>query len=148
MKFNCYDCSYHKESLDICCDKIGGNCEWYGYCEDAFVEDTPPKYDNKSKRTKRERDKSYKKKLKYLANITYNWYPSSAIYVDEKYDRESRRYIPIDKPYYKRLYRGNHKGNRYKFYKKQANKAVRRYKGIISNGCSYKKIYDYWWSVD
>ena len=33
------------------------------------------------------------------------------------------------------------------YYKRQANKAVRRYKGDISKGCNYKKIFEYAWSV-
>ena len=50
--------------------------------------------------------------------------------------------------YYKRVYRGNHKGNCYRFYKKYANRVVRRYKGELHSGGSYKKCFDYWWTVD
>ncbi len=33
----------------------------------------------------------------------------------------------------------------YSYWKKQCNKAVRRYKGEISDGCSYKKIEELKW---
>lgn len=57
-------------------------------------------------------------------------------------------YIDNPKPYYKRLYRGSHRGNRYQFCKKYANQIVRKYKGEIHNGESYKKCFDYWWTVN
>lgn len=50
--------------------------------------------------------------------------------------------------YYKRTYRGNHDGNRYKFYKKYSKHIVRRYKEQFSNGSMYKKCFDYWFTVD
>lgn len=37
--------------------------------------------------------------------------------------------------------------NRQRFLKRQSNKMVRRYKGAISSGNAYKKIYDYWWKL-
>lgn len=33
------------------------------------------------------------------------------------------------------------------YYKRMANKAVRRYKGLISNGKGYTKVFEYEWSV-
>lgn len=53
-----------------------------------------------------------------------------------------------DVAYYKRYYRGHHNGSRYQFYKKYANRVVRRYKGEIHKGNDYKKFFDYWWIVD
>jgi len=41
----------------------------------------------------------------------------------------------------------NYLSNKRKVAKKTTNKKIRQYKGKINNGGSYKKIYDYWWSV-
>lgn len=113
-------------------------------CEDTFIEIAKPQNHSKRKRrNKRERDQKHKNHLKFLAeNIQY--YPSPVIYIDEIYI-EGEGWIDNLKPYYKRCYRGNHKGNRYKFYKKYSNRCVRRYRGEIhNNGNHYRKIFDYW----
>lgn len=168
MICNCFTCPLdkenHKHSLlvyeklneepcfeeliyDVRCSKIGGKGGWYGYCEDAFEEYTKPFYKAKKKQsTKFTRREKYQQQLKHLNRIAN--YPAPSIYVDEKWDNELRCYIPVDKPYYKRCYRGNHKGNRYRYYKRYSNKVVRHYEGDLHNGKSYKKIYDFWWSVD
>lgn len=88
----------------------------------------------------------YKAHLKFLAD-NCRYYPAPAIYVDEVWVR-GFGYIPNFKPYYKRQYRGKHKGNRYQWCKKYANSLVRNYKGDIAKGAAYKRIYDYWWEVD
>ena len=49
----------------------------------------------------------------------------------------------LQKPYYQRIYRGQ----RSKWIKKQCNRSVRRYKGKIQNGGSYKKIDEFWWEM-
>lgn len=131
------------------CDKVGGKVFWAGRCEDAYTE--PAISSNRSKqkrRNKRERDRKYKNHLKFLAeNIQY--YPSPAIYVDEIWVK-GQGYIKNPKPYYKRLYHDNHSKGKgyYKYYKKYSNRCVRRYKKEIHSGGAYKKIFDYWWTVD
>jgi hypothetical protein len=47
----------------------------------------------------------------------------------------SRKKIPIVKDYGR---------NSTSFYKKEASKKVRRYRGIIPDGCFYKKMYSSW----
>ena len=129
------------------CEKTGGKIWWYGQCSDAYLD--IPKYENRSKRkrrNKRERDLKHKNHLKYLHQHC-NFYPSPVTYTDEIWVKGCR-YVENPKPYYKRLYRGNHKSNRYSWYKKYANRCVRRYKGELHSGGSYKKVFDYWWSVD
>lgn len=83
-------------------------------------------------------------------------YPTPAIPLD-KYgnyvpDEEWFVWFPNDKrndiSYYQRIYRGNHNGNRYQFYKKYGNKVVRKCREEINDGGHYKKIFDYWWTVD
>lgn len=106
----------------------------------------------RSERLKREIQ--YKSYLKILSNHC-NYYPSMVVprdrdgnnlYISKKFPEWSDDEKDI--AYYKRYYRGNHNGNRYQFYKKYANKVVRRYKGEIYKGNGYKKCFDYWWTVD
>ena len=85
--------------------------------------------------------------MKKLSDKTSRWYGSGAYYVDEIWVKDIG-YAPNLKPYYKRCYRGNHKGSRYSYYKKYANRQVRRHKDKIQSGGGYKKVFDYWWTVD
>lgn len=163
----CRDCPYIKEDFDrktqgmtdkydlnefersCWCEKTGAKIWRYGQCEDDY--DNVPSQTNRSKqrkRNKRERDLKHKQRLKFLAENAKG-YPSPAIYTNEIWLR-GYGWVENQKPYYKRLYRGsNHRGiNRYKYYKKYANRQVRRYNGELHNGCQYKKVYDYWRSVD
>ena len=145
----CNTCPYFDYGLGgQYCDKVGGKNLLYGYC--TYVYEKIPNQVNNSKqkrRNKRERDQKHINHLIFLAeNIQY--YPSPVIYTDEIWISR-QGYIENPKPYYKRYYQGNHKGNRYSFYKKYANRCVRRYKGEIHNkGNQYRKIFDYWWTVD
>jgi hypothetical protein len=159
MKCNCFTCplgkdqyekydiaegdhSYDKEiAYSIWCDKIGSKCGWYGYCEDAFEEDNIIHNKvNKKRSSKRTRREKYHNHLMHLNKIAYD--PTPAMHIEEKWDKEIRDYIPVDKPYYKRCYKGNHKGNAFNYYKKYSNKRVRRYIGQLNNGGSYKKVFD------
>jgi hypothetical protein len=113
----------------------------------GFYDDYERLQKHKKKHEKRrKRDIAYKKHLKFLAENVPG-YPSPVIYVDSIYIEGYRQKLPISKPYYKRLYRGNHTPSRSKYYKKYANHIVRKYKGDIHNGSQYKKIYDYWWEL-
>ena len=163
---NCRDCPYIKEDFDrktqditdkydldeleksCWCDKTGGKIWWYGQCEDAF-DDIPPQINRSKqrKRNKRERDLKYRQRLKLLAE-NVNGYPSPVIYTDEIWIK-GLGWVKNPKPYYKRLYRDNHKGGRNKYYKKYANRQVRRYKGELhSKGNQHRKVFDYWWAVN
>lgn len=145
----CINCSYCDYALGgQWCDKVGGYNYRFGYCSDICnVETRQNSHDKQKRRNKRDRDQKYKNHLKFLAeNIQY--YPSPVIYTDKIYI-EGEGWVDNPKPYYKRCYRDNHKGNRYKFFKKYSNRCVRRYKGEIhNNGNHYRKIFDYWWMVD
>lgn len=145
----CRECPYYDCGLsDQYCDKVGGKNLLFGYCEEAYSEILKHVNHSKQKRTNRkERDQKHKNHLKYLAE-NIQGYLSPVIYTDEVWIR-GQGYVENSKPYYKRCYRSNHKGNRYSFYKKYANRCVRRYKGEIYNtGNNYRKIFDYWWRVD
>lgn len=146
----CVECPYCDYGLGgQYCEKVGGKTLLYGYCEDAYSQHQSIISGNHSKqkrRNKRERDLMYKNHIKYLAK-TYPSYPPPAMPVDEngRWNFDD----PVGTVYYRRTYRGNHKGNRYSFYKKYSNRCVRGYKGKIhSKGNQYRKIFDYWWTVD
>lgn len=102
-------------------------------------------YSKNKRRSKRQQNLKHRNHLKFLAENVQS-YPPPVIYTDEIYTRQG--WVKNPKPYYKRLYRGKHKHNRYKYYKKNANRCVRQYKGEIYKGNMYRKIFDYWWSVD
>lgn len=145
----CNTCPYFDYGLGgQYCDKVGGKTLIFGYCTYVYEKISKQiNYSKQKRRNKRERDQKHKNHLKFLAeNIQY--YLSPVIYTDEIWISR-QGYIENPKPYYKRYYRGNHKGNRYSFYKKYANRCVRKYKGEIHNkGNQYRKIFDYWWTVD
>ncbi len=129
------------------CDKVGGKVYCLGHCTDAY-EDSDDIYINRSKKKRRnkgERDLKYKKHVKFLAQ-TISYYPPPAMPVDE--NGEWNFDDPVGTVYYRRTYKGNHKKNRYKFYKNYSNRIVRRYRGEVGNGCAYKRCFDYWWTVD
>lgn len=68
--------------------------------------------------------------------------------VDEEYingERKSRT-----KPYVRRFYRGRRKGSCSSYYKKVSNRAVRRLplETEIGNNASYRRVFDYWWTID
>ena len=86
----------------------------------------------------RYKKENHKKRLAWLSNITHHPQLTKKVY-DE---------ITSEFLYYKRLYRDNHKGGRYRFYKILANRYVRRYRGLIANKGGYKKVYDFWWEAD
>lgn len=124
----------------ILCDKVGGKVSCCGYCDDIQEENIIRKtYSNKKKLNKFERNVKYKNHLKKLYINVGECYPSPVVYEDKLL--AGRYYIENPKPYYKRYYRDQ----RSKYLKRQSNKRVRRYKGELSNGNDYRRIYDFWW---
>lgn len=132
------------------CDKVGGKVFCFGRCSDAYLESlvqTKHIIHKKKRRNKRERDLKHKRHLKALYENN-QYYPSPVTYTDEIYVK-GEGWVDNPKPYYKRCYRDNHKGGRYRYYKKYSNRCVRRYKKEIHcKGNQYRKIFDYWWTVD
>ena len=125
------------------CDKVGGKVYVFGHCEDFSI-DIPEEenFAKKKRKNKRERDLKYKNHLKFLAK-NIKKYPSPATLVD-KYYVNGYGYVENIKPYHKRLYLNHHNCS---YYKKLSNRKIRKYEDEIHNGGSYKKIYDYHWSV-
>jgi hypothetical protein len=125
----------------VWCDKVGGKHYVFGWCSDCDIKQykkKPIEYKNIS--TKQSRREKYNNKLKKLYNCCHG-YPSP-VTKDTWID-----YKAVELPYYKRLYKGNHHGSRYKFYKKYSNKVIRRSENVPNYG-GYKKCYEYWFNVD
>lgn len=102
---------------------------------------------DKEKRTKKYMaNQRHKKRLERLAQNESRGYPQGAYMVDEKLD-ENGTYVPCE-PYAVRIRKGG-RTSRYSYFKNYSNRVIRRSKlDDISNGSSYKKIFDYWWTVD
>lgn len=142
--FMCYP-GYEDDMEQSCwCEKVGGKIYQYGDCGERYPMDCQKmNHTKKKKQNKRERDLKYKNHLKYIADHV-PYYPSGVDYVDEEYIKDIG-YVQLNKPYYKRIYRSNHGGS--KRLKSFSNRCVRRYKGDLQNGGSYKKIFDYWYTL-
>ena len=129
------------------CDKVGGMPCLNGECHDVYqIKLEISRHSGKKRLSKRERGRKYRKHLQKLAALNeIDWRKEpmygGALYMDETADG------PLKKPYYKRYWRGCH-NNRFKYWLKISNRKVRRYKGDVHSGGFYRKIFDYWWTVD
>lgn len=118
---------------DACyCEKVGGNIKENGHCADV-KKYKEPRYStnyemsNKEKhRRRRYYKEKYKKKLKTQSE-TLRFYPSPAYSVNKDgYYTDDEDEIA----YYRKTYKSSH-CDRYKYYKRASNKAVRRYFRIV-----------------
>ena len=71
-------------------------------------------------------------------------YPYPVIYVDTV--KMNGEFCSREVPYYRREWE-NHGGKGRRYCKKMSNRHVRYYKGGISKGGNYRKIYDYQWTL-
>ena len=151
---NCKDCPYiieeyeykkrilHDDDIQyFCwCDKVGGKIWRFGMCEydkdNTIKKTTTQKY---VKRSKRERNKRYKNKMKNLTyNVRYYSCPINPVGVNGKYD--------VKHPSYFKRYSFSKR----KYYlQRQSNKRIRKVpiEENISNGCSYKKYFELEWEL-
>lgn len=128
---------------DLWCNKVGGKIWWAGYCGDAY-EDKPltKRISRKIHRfNKHERVEKQKRYLKALYEKTFHSYPSSALPMNKfgRWADESEEVV-----YYMRVWR---KERSSKYIKRQCNHKVRRYKGEISRGNSYRRLAEFWWEM-
>ncbi len=129
------------------CEKIGGIPCLDGECQDAYQKVSEVRrYSRKKRLNAWRRKRKYKRHLKEIAIMgelrrenCKNCMYSGAVYMDENANGDL-----LEKPYYRRYWRGS----RFKEWRDISNRKVRRYKGDIHNGGFYKKIFDYWWTVD
>lgn len=127
----------------VWCDKVGGKVYSFGHCSDWYEwdEEKDENCSKKKRMNKRERYLKHQNHLKYLERVSCG-YPQAVTYKDKIWIIEGLGYVENPKPYYKRWYRGK----RSSYFKRQSNKAIRRYKGELHKGYQYiHKIYDFWW---
>jgi hypothetical protein len=148
----CLDCPYSElkerheydnfQDDHAYCEKVGGKhyaCGWCSECEQSANERKQNRA-IKKQTDKRYRREKYNNKLKRLYD-NCKWYPNPV--TKQCYEN----FNEIELPYYKRLYKGNHKTSPYRFYKKHSNRLVRKNQDV-PNYSGYKKVFDYWWTVD
>lgn len=154
----CTKCPYNNDLFQdeySWCDKVGGKHYIHGWCTDCVFQKEPfIKKRRKKRLNKYFRNKKYKNRLRKLCNDvdTYDksyanslYYPVSMKLRD--YDRKTRSYTQIEKPYPKIYTRGNHGSAMSVHYKSQSNRIIRRYKGEIPKGNWCHKMYDFWWNM-
>lgn len=116
------------------------NAYWIAYNKYA----NNARFHSKKKRGyKRRQYLRNKKQLQQLWRIVR--YPYPVIYVDTI--KINGEYCNRKVPYYRREWE-SHGGLGRRFCKRMSNRCVRRYKGGISKGGNYRKIYDYQWTLD
>lgn len=102
-----------------------------------------PRFHFKKKRGyKRSQCLRIQKQMQRLWRIVQ--YPYPVIYVDTI--KKNGEFCDREVPYYRREWE-NHGGIGRRFCKKMSNRRVRYYKGGISKGGNYRKIYDYQWAI-
>lgn len=124
--------------LEYCgCDKTQAYFDISGYCEDAFddeCEEAKTCNPRKSGRAYR-RKMCRQKKNKRMRILTYGYNPAVG---DVEWDWVDGVFKPV----------GNHitypkNSKKQHYYKNQSNRKIRRYKGAIPKGNSYRKHYEY-----
>lgn len=102
------------------------------YCSDAFEPDEIQSKPDKPRKTGREyRRKENRRHIqKHLDLLTWRWLRGMCQSENEKYVKYSKS--------------SKNQG----FWKKYSNKKVRRYKGFVRKGGSYRRLFDYAWEVD
>lgn len=138
---------YSEKDIEECCYciKTDGRLCWTSTC-DKFPSEKIRRVCNrnpkKRRSTKRERDKKYKERMKYLYDALGHLVSSPVNPVD-RYGYYTKDLNEITR--YKRYW---FTGTGKKYHKRQSNKAVRRSKDIsVRNRGNYKKVYDLWWEV-
>lgn len=125
------------EAIQNCwCEKLGCKIYYTTCCEgdEVMVNRSNTMEYIKPRMTKYEKNYRHKKKLQYFYDyIQPQWSPSGVW----------KKHYGTPSEYLCRFYRGK----RSKFLKQQSNKKIRRHQSYISNGGSYKKIFDYWWEL-
>lgn len=132
----------HEPQFEYCgCDKVGEEFFMQGFCSDAFKTHSENKQTGRRKTGRAYRRQQAKKKDKRLRSIIASGgYKPMIGYIE--YDLVDGVWKEV----------GNHikyprNSNAQRFLKRQSNKRVRRYKGTISKGNSYRKLLDYWWEL-
>lgn len=129
--------------LEYCyCDKVQTKFYLSGYCDDAFRKDSRPT----KTRSPRKTGKAYRRHMRKLKNdrlmriVTRYGYNPSAGYTD--WGWVNGDYRPVGN-YIKYPRDSDNQG----YWKRQSNRKVRRQKGRIPKGNTYRKYFDYTWTI-
>lgn len=133
----------YKPQLEYCgCDKVQTDFFIGGYCSDAFETAAPQNKRCRPRKSGRayRRETRKRKKEKLMCIMTYGNKPGIGY---TEWGWKDGVYQPI----------GNYikfpkNSNRQTFLKTYSNRKVRRYKGDIRNGNSYRRHFDYAWELD
>lgn len=123
------------------CDKIGEEHFWIGgFCEDALKYPRPIKKVGKRKTGRAyRRAMSRHKKNRLLKILTYGYHPEAG-YVDWDWVngtfQQVGNYIKYPKHSHRQVY-----------WKTHSNRVVRRYPGCLPKGNSYRKLFEYMYTI-
>ena len=133
----------YEPQLEYCgCDKVQTEFFISGYCSDAFEADKPQRKLCEPRKTGRAyRRKMRKQKKEKLMRIMTYGYRSGIGYTD--WGWKDGVYQPVG-----RYIQYPKNSNRQTFWKTYSNRKIRRYKGNIRKGNSYRRHFDYAWEVD
>lgn len=133
----------YEPQLEYCgCDKVQTEFFISGYCSDAFEADKPQGKLCEPRKTGRAyRRKMRKQKKEKLMRIMTYGYKSGIGYTD--WGWKDGVYQPVGSYI---QYPKN--SNRQTFWKAYSNRKIRRYKGDVRKGNSYRRHFDYAWEVD
>lgn len=131
---------YGDFQFDYCaCDKVDAQFFCGGYCEDAWIS-TPACHIAGKRRTGRSYRRNMRQKNieKFLArdNQGHCFGP----YIHRRQDKDERvlgTFIRYPKSSANKV-----------FFKRVSNKKVRQSKDIPLKGNKYRKVFDYWWTID
>ena len=151
--FACDECGIHEQverrmqvarelgenlQYDHCsCDKVGDEFWAGGYCEDAFAEKS-----SKRNEGRRKTGRAYRRKMR---RKTIQKYRNGKGWIYGPHLRghwEGGKFVLGS--YIKHPQNSSNKA----FFKRVSNKKVRRSSGVPVKGNGYRKIFDYWWTID
>lgn len=133
----------YEPQLEYCgCDKVQTEFFISGYCDDAFQEDVALAKPHKPRKTGRayRRQMRKQKKDKLMKIMTCGHSPAAG-YTD--WGWKDGVYQPVG-----RYIQYPKNSNRQTFWKAYSNRKIRRYKGDVRKGNSYRRHFDYAWEVD
>lgn len=123
--------------FDHCsCDKIDAEFFAGGYCEDAFAKRAPKRSKGKRKTGRAFRRKMRRKTIKKYRDGN-NWI----------YGPYLRGHWEGDEFIFDSCVKHPQRSAR-TFFKRVSNKMVRRSKDLPLKGAGYRKVFDYWWTID
>lgn len=129
-----------REIYGFCyCDKVGSKLIYVENCENYPMPSENISKSKKQRLDRRTRNEKYNNKLKRRAELGQGCYEEHTVF-----DREFG-YSYIEKGYVRKYSVSRSRKHARKYYKKAANRAVRRYKGTFQGDSDYKKIFDYRW---